>query len=209
MIFEPNEEKPLIIETDHGPSQFVFSPHQWRIGQAQAVKDAIRYPIQRRRWLFMRDVFQLALQDRAAAHQASERQIVTRIAYSAFRLTLPDLPDIRLDAYGEPIPGTAEAWCRTLKQDVNRLATEDLLGLDWRPRRIPPRRRSVDTAELNAMLEIDLMLPRADLGEDERTLLSAYMASDGKLIEVASRLGWRYDLTRQRWSRLLKKLRAS
>jgi hypothetical protein len=191
----------MIIELHE--TEWVFSPSQRRQGLDVIIENVLVSPVQPKRWYPMKDRFLEALFDRAETLNAPLPHVVKAVADANLRqVSYTDLPRIAPD-------GALDAWGYELRKQVNELVTVDLLGPAWRPRLTTLRRRPVNRAELHALLKIDLLRLQGNLGANERTLLSAYIASDGKLNEVASRLGWRYDLTRQRWSRLCKKLCAS
>jgi hypothetical protein len=201
MIISLAEENPLIVETDDGPAEFVFSPFQWRIGLAQAVRDALVKPIHPNPWFSASDGFEQARDDRAATHHVSGRQIITRVAQSAFTLALPDVPGIRLGLYGEPVPGTVEGWCRALKTKVSLLATKDLLGVQAtedllggqrrRQRRSQPASR-LATAERNVALELDYFMASGRLTAHEARIVEAPKATDVDFQKVADQFQMTY-----------------
>jgi hypothetical protein len=207
MIIWPAEENPLIVETDDGPAEFVFSGFQWRIGFAQAVRDAFREPIHPCRWFAMPDRFKQAINERAATHEVSKRQSITRVAQSAFKLALADSPAIRLTAYGEPVLRSAEEWCRTLRRNVERLATEDLLGDQRQPPRAQPASRLVGT-ERNVALELDYLMASGVLTEHEarivRVLEDTVILRGGDFQEAADQLQMSYGALK----RALQRIRA-
>jgi hypothetical protein len=208
MFIEDDQQQPIII----GDAQVVFSPDQWRQGIAGRMKKALKKSVYSIRWKLLEQRFLEALEPRPP-------EAFWYASYAAFSLALPKCPSIAFDGYDLDHKST-DRWYRSLRGRMSRLVTEDLVGLDWRLRPQPhpqlcDRRpgttraqRQTDTAEHLARLEIERLLRRPDLQAYERVLIPAWLAEEGNLIDVASTLGWRYDVTRQRWSRLCKKLSA-
>jgi hypothetical protein len=199
-----------------GDSEFVFSPWQRRQGVATIVESALRYPFQRRRWRELRHRFTAALLERADGLQCDETQALSLASWAAFSLALPECPRQPLTFVGDELaPSSLDAWARSLRTGINRLATEDLLGIDWRPRRAQTLRREMDTAqtlrravnaaERRAWLEMARLLDRSDLA-DYHELIRAFVEADYSITTTARILGISPHAVSLRFARLRKRL---
>jgi hypothetical protein len=197
MIIEPHEV------------EWVFSPWQRRQGLDVIIEKVLVRPILPARWYPNKDRFTEALSHRAETLNAPLPHAVKAVAdANLWQVSYPDLPRIALDAYGEPLPGALDAWAHELRTQVNELVTVDLLGPAWRPRRTTPRRRAPTTAEFDVWLQIDLLLARPDLSEQERALIEAFIAADMVMVKAAQTLEISPNAAWLRFSRLRKKLLA-
>jgi hypothetical protein len=185
-----------------------YSGYQEKLGIAQLFTDVCRQPIQPQRWRAIESRVLRELSRRAREHGTTPEQEMYLVAKTALACALLQV-NLRFSG-AEPDPDSIKGFAREIRRRVNDLATEALLGVNWR-QLIPPADLQPESyQDSHTRADLAAVIDNPQLTTAQKEYLQALRETETGIDHHAAcrQLGITFNAGMQRWKRIVAILRS-